>query len=413
MRLRESRHHNRIAFWAALIGVCIFSVVGSAVAADMSSSSVTDLNDQLKAKQASVRELQDRIDAYNKKINEARSRATSLSNQISIIEDSVDKTELDIRTKELEIDQFELETEIIAKEIEAEENRVNQTRNQLGSVLSTINFYDNKGAIEVMFATTSLSEIVDQMYYSETLNDRLRDRLDVVQAIRANLEKNRKLLENKRNNASEVRLSLDDTRDSLESERRLKASLLTDTKANEEQFQALVKQLKSDQATIDSDIVTLERTLREKLNQKNELPGEGNTATALSWPVSRSRGISAYFHDPGYPFRYVFEHPAIDIRAYQGTPIGAAAAGYVARAKNAGMGYSYIMIIHSGGLATVYGHTSKIYVSEGEYVTRGQIIGASGGQPGTAGAGPLTTGPHLHLEVRMNGIPVDPLKYLP
>lgn len=129
------------------------------------------------------------------------------------------------------------------------------------------------------------------------------------------------------------------------------------------------------------------------------------------WPVD-SRYVTTYFHDPNYLFRHMFEHPGIDLGVEQGTPIVAIQSGYVARAKMSQKNFSYIMINHEKDLASIFGHLSNIYVKKGQYVAQGQIIGLSGGKIGTEGAGRLSTGPHLHLEVRLKGVPVDPLLYL-
>ena len=167
---------------------------------------------------------------------------------------------------------------------------------------------------------------------------------------------------------------------------------------------------------IDTEIVGLEKTVRQKLEEQEKekslqlLKGE-----TLMWPVPKNT-ITAGFHDPAYPYRYIFEHPAIDIRASMRTEVKAAASGYVAKARkdqNCTGRYSYLMIIHANGLSTVYGHVNQIDVDEGQFVIQGQRIALSGGKPGTCGAGRLTTGAHMHFEVRLNGIPVDPLGYLP
>jgi murein DD-endopeptidase MepM/ murein hydrolase activator NlpD len=69
-------------------------------------------------------------------------------------------------------------------------------------------------------------------------------------------------------------------------------------------------------------------------------------------------------------------------------------------------GYGYAVVIdHGNGIATLYGHTSKLYVAEGQAVKRGDAIAA-------VGSTGLSTGPHLHFEVRQDGEPVDPMAYL-
>ena len=129
------------------------------------------------------------------------------------------------------------------------------------------------------------------------------------------------------------------------------------------------------------------------------------------WPVP-PKAITAYFHDPSYPKRWGI-HNAVDIRAKQFTEIRAPANAYVFQTKDNGMGYSYIILAHKNKLITVYGHVTKIIAKPGTVVKQGDLIGLSGGMPGTKGAGWQTTGPHLHFEVWHNGEQVDPLDWLP
>lgn len=127
----------------------------------------------------------------------------------------------------------------------------------------------------------------------------------------------------------------------------------------------------------------------------------GRTSAAgiqLAWPVN-GRITSDYGE------RWGRMHNGLDIAAPTGTSIRAAASGTVVSAGWAGTYGKLVIIDHGNGLRTYYGHCSSILVSEGERVKAGQVI-AKVGSTGRS------TGPHLHLEVRINGRPADPEKYL-
>jgi murein DD-endopeptidase MepM/ murein hydrolase activator NlpD len=132
----------------------------------------------------------------------------------------------------------------------------------------------------------------------------------------------------------------------------------------------------------------------------------------LSWPTYSHR-INYGFHDIKYPYRHIMEHNGIDIGVYQGSSVMAAAAGTVLNlADNHSTAYNYVAIRHDNGLISAYGHLSRVDVRIGQRVNAGQLIGLSGGQPGSIGSGPYSTGAHLHFEVMKAGDFVNPLLYL-
>lgn len=136
------------------------------------------------------------------------------------------------------------------------------------------------------------------------------------------------------------------------------------------------------------------------------LPAANPVSPAVSgyaWPYYGN--ITTYFGEPraeGY-------HKGIDIDGFGnwGVPIGAAADGVVVLAAwdDWGLGY-HVKVQHADGSMTVYAHLSEIWVSQGQTVGQGEAVGALGSTG-------YSTGPHLHFELWLGGIPVDPLLYLP
>jgi murein DD-endopeptidase MepM/ murein hydrolase activator NlpD len=134
--------------------------------------------------------------------------------------------------------------------------------------------------------------------------------------------------------------------------------------------------------------------------------GDWNTlADAPSmWPLEGRLGSSFGQREDPFNGEGAF-HAGIDIDAPYGTPVRAPADGEVAEASMASGYGREVVLNHGHDVSTVYGHLSAMAVSPGQHVTRGQIIG----YVGTSGR---ATGPHLHYEVRVHKVPVNPHKYL-
>ncbi|HUE75197.1 MAG TPA: LysM peptidoglycan-binding domain-containing M23 family metallopeptidase [Chloroflexota bacterium] len=128
--------------------------------------------------------------------------------------------------------------------------------------------------------------------------------------------------------------------------------------------------------------------------------------TRLAWPLYGP--ITTTFGEVG-PYWTSGSHPGLDIGAPLGAVVRAAAAGRVVEVARSGYngGYGhYVKIDHGSGLHTLYCHLSAVWVDVGEWVGTGDRVGA-------IGMTGLTTGPHLHFEVRINGVKVDPQSFLP
>jgi murein DD-endopeptidase MepM/ murein hydrolase activator NlpD len=170
---------------------------------------------------------------------------------------------------------------------------------------------------------------------------------------------------------------------------------LTNIQSDRERLEAALDQLEAESRQMESEI-------RDIQNRSQTVLGTGKYV----WPTVPAYKVISGFGSRLHPilkkYRY---HTGIDIAAPKGTPIVAADNGVVIFSGNKGGYGKTVMIDHGLGYSTVYGHISVLLVSKGQEVTRGQriaLVGSTG----------LSTGPHLHFEIRKNGTPQNPRKYL-
>jgi len=397
--------------WAKKFAIIYFAAGLAFLPLATRAETVDDLNKQISSKQEQIQAIKDKAAVYQKNIRDKQTEAASLKNQLSILENKIAKTKLDIEETQVEIEETQLVVRSTELHILAAEDKITSEKTALADILHQIHEADANNPINALLLRDSISEYFNEVEYTKDLQIGLQSALANIKSEKKKLLDNKAHLEEKYAELSTLKDSLEMEKLSLTGENAYKENLLVQTKKSEQKFTELYWQAKQEQESVNKEVAALEKTMRAKIDSMKNTK-QPLTDSTLDWPVPKNT-LTALFHDPAYPFRYIFEHPAIDIRVKYGTPIKAPAEGYVLTAKDAGRGYSYIALIHADGLSTVYGHVSKIFVAEDDYVARGSVIGFTGGTPGTPGAGRLSTGPHLHFEVRLNGIPVDPLNYLP
>lgn len=370
---------------------------------------VDDLNEAVKKKEASLKELDGVIGKYKVRINEQASAQASLKNQLLLLENRVAEKELSIQRTRGQIDLANLELQRVKTQIEIERQTLARREAALGGIIAEIQDMGSVGEFESFLARPSLSDYFTRMEELKRVENDLTDATGSVKLTKAELEKKQQELETYRLKLQDQSRALEKEQEQLEMERAAKTSLLAETQDQEAEFERILYELRQQQQEESNNIAQLEARIKDKLDSIDEALARGDIL--LNWPVKPNR-ITALFHDKSYPFRKLFEHPGVDIAVPVGTPVKAAAGGYVAFNRTGKQYGNYVMIVHPGGVATVYAHLSRFSVKPDTYIERGDVIGLSGGRPGDAGAG-LSTGPHLHFEMRQDGIPVDPLPYLP
>ncbi|MBT3865438.1 peptidoglycan DD-metalloendopeptidase family protein [Candidatus Peregrinibacteria bacterium] len=404
------------------------------------------LYDELNLSKQEYYHLTSQIKETRARISNAREELSELQTQLLHFDDQMADTTDKLLSAIRQLTKTENEIKLLYEEIEVKETALAYQKSLLEDYIRELYVYgdtylevDEAGdvdAFKLLLSDGDTSEVLKEIKYLGILEEagaRLVDRLDT---LTGELKTSQDQLHAKKDALDKLRAQFNAQKNNLEEQKTAKENLLRITRAQDDIYRGLLRESLAEQReafaeikAFEDSIVFVEKKIAEEgdafdIANYEDLVGKrfmsvyefqkiSSFVDEFVWPVDPDRGISAYFHDPSYRGFFGVQHNAIDIRAVQGTPVRAVADAVVYRVKDNGYGYSYITLVHHDGLMTNYGHMSEMGVEEGEIVQAGDVIGLSGGMPGTKGAGYMTTGPHLHIEFVQNGAYVDALRFLP
>jgi murein DD-endopeptidase MepM/ murein hydrolase activator NlpD len=409
-----------------------------------------NIREEIRASQKDFQDITNNINDAGDRLEETQGQAKTLSEQLDFLTQQIDQTNSLIQNVQLQIAEKENELVLLYEEMDVKKAAIENQKKMLLEYLQTL--YEQENGINNTIDGNSEINIAKLLLSDQTAGDQLQEiryfsilektGLDIfnkLEELVKGLKEDEILLGQRKDKLTSLYARLDEEMRTLAAQKDAKQHLLDETKGEELIYQQLLDESKQQQEQVNEDLKTLQDNLQfieDKMAEQGDsfnpddykslfskdkssiyefINSTKNEAgdIALRWPVSPSRGISAYFRDPSYKAYFGFAHNAIDIRTPQGSVVRAPADGIVYKVRDNGYGYSYLILAHKGGFMTVYGHVSEFKVEEGEKVFSGQIVALSGGTPGSKGAGLMTTGAHLHFEVMKGGKYVDPLDYLP
>jgi murein DD-endopeptidase MepM/ murein hydrolase activator NlpD len=368
------------------------------------------------------RQVDTKIDRLHQKIAHARAREGVLTGQISAMTSKIRGLEhqvgsatsrLDVLQRDLDLHQRKLDK--LTQLFRVETRRLVFLRAQYDGALARLSerlvaIYesDDPDAVSVILSASSISDMIDQLEYLREVraqDDRITREVAVAKAqVNAARERTRRIrhgvavetnaIASRTNEARLVRDRLVAGRDELASARSHERTTLASIKEDERSYLDEANALAAVSAQLGAQIAAAQRSSAGAGSTGTGTP----SAAGLIWPVS-GPVVSPF------GMRWGRMHEGIDIGVPYGTPIHAAASGRVIYAAWMS-GYGNLIVIdHGNGLATAYAHQSAFAVGNGASVSQGQVIGY-------VGCTGHCFGPHLHFEVRVNGVAVDPLGYL-
>ena len=365
-------------------------------------SEISDAQNKKSTLEKKKEETENMLASLEKKKNNILEYIEELDKQLNSIEQSIDDLNDKIAVTEINLSKTKEELKV-AQEEEKNQYEAMKTRIQYMYVNGNTQY------IQIVLSSESIADFLNRSEYVKQISEYDKNMLERFQEIKEQVDAKKKSIE-------KDLASLNDMNEELTYKKKTVQKLVKEKKAEVDKYN---KNINKSQAAISA----YAKAIREQEDEIERLfeeqrrkiaAQEGNSSYSIAsvsksgyvWPVPSSRRITCNFGPRKAPTAGASTyHKGIDIGVASGSPIVATKAGTVCISSYSSSAGYYVMINHGDGVMSYYMHNSRLLVSVGEKVSAGQTIALSGSTG-------ISTGPHLHFGISVNGSYVNPRQFV-
>ncbi len=345
------------------------------------------------SEQKKLNQITQQIKNFQKKMIENKKQEKTLTTQIKTLDQKIDQTEQEIGSISTQITMTKAQIEKTRAELKQAENNISSKKSVLNSRLRVMYKNGNVGYAEVLLASANIVDFFSKLDMVQKVVDHDTGLLKYMKEQQEAIDAKKRKLETYEGQMVSMKNRMEVKQNELEQ--------------NRGQAARTKEKVQQDNAALEKQIDELNQYAQKIADEIRRKQSKGEyKGGKLAWPTPGYSKITSPF---GYRIHPILKtkklHTGIDVGIPTGKDIVAAGDGTVIHSDWLGGYGKVIMLDHGGGIVTLYAHNSSLVVKDGDTVKRGQTISK-------AGSTGLSTGPHLHFEVRKNGEYVDPIPWV-
>ena len=420
-----------ISFVISLVfAYCLFGLQQPSAQAE---ESTTDYDQQIRQAEEEKKKAESRLESLEKDLKELEDSKGDILKYIKKVDKKIEKISNTISGLKKQIETSRKELAKIQEECSQLQEKQNEQYEIMKKRIKYMYENGEEGYVEAIFSASSFADFLSRSEYVQKISEYDANVFAEYSKRMTEIEHSQSLMEAK---VDEICSLQDEAVADQDSLKKLKTSKKDEVKKLNSAISVTDKRVQTYNAQVAKQEQKVEALLLQKQQEIQKKEAEaakkapqsaqasgGNTSTdgadpaasnasyaantgELRWPLNVSGRISSKFGSRTSPTEGASTyHKGLDIAVSSGTPIIASGAGKVVTATYSSSAGNYIMIYHGNSLYTVYMHCSKLSVKVGDTVKQGDDIG-------NVGSTGVSTGPHLHFGVTVNGNYVNPLNYV-